>query len=675
MSGHRDRSRSSLHECRRPWAALLLCLALCLAGGPAAATPDMRIVIDISGSMKETDPRNLRVPALRLLIGLLPADSRAGVWTFGRYVNMLVPYGQVDAAWRDEALRRSAGVSSVAFHTDIEAALRTATWNWQAPAADGSRRHLVLLTDGAIDVPGAAGESARSRERVTRDLLPRLQRAGAAVHAIALSGGTDEPLLRQLATATGGSFERVDDTGTLERVFLRLFERTVQPATLPLAGREFLIDARTGEFTLLAFRREDSRPAGLLSPDGQAHGPERLREGMHWHRGERYDLVTVAQPAAGTWRIEGEPDPDNRVMVASGPEPAANPSPSQSVADGRERLTAQPQQTETASMPASALAPETANETGMPTLAGKDDAETAPPGRDWTRIGLAIMLINLGLGVLLLLGYWYMNRRPGPTAATASIEPPPEPIAVAAAVAAAAIAAPIPPAGSDEEPAAVADPAEAEPAPVPETSGRAAPVDQQEAETISTAAGRPEAEEIVEADPPEASTGDEAAPEAMASEDIDEIILEEIVLEKAADADVAADIALAGEDAGDIILEEVTLQESAWEDTAEPVMPDEAASEEAGMTAAEETITPAAETDMAAAKPPAQGGSAEAIDLIDRAVRKGGLEALVSGAAADDSLLDIDISDIDLSFGDEPAAQAEDTPGSLFGDPGMTRSA
>src|SRR5690554_1275320 len=66
---------------------------------------DVRIIVDISGSMKETDPENLRRPAVRLLARMLPAGSEAGVWTFGQYVNMLVPHATVDDAWRNTVIR------------------------------------------------------------------------------------------------------------------------------------------------------------------------------------------------------------------------------------------------------------------------------------------------------------------------------------------------------------------------------------------------------------------------------------------------------------------------------------------------------------------------------------------------------------------------------------------
>ena len=36
----------------------------------------MRILVDISGSMKQSDPQNLRIPAVNLLLELLPNGSK-----------------------------------------------------------------------------------------------------------------------------------------------------------------------------------------------------------------------------------------------------------------------------------------------------------------------------------------------------------------------------------------------------------------------------------------------------------------------------------------------------------------------------------------------------------------------------------------------------------------------
>src|SRR5690606_40548020 len=60
--------------------SLLSCFSLAQAQEPAELPADVRILVDISGSMKETDPANLRIPAVNLLVELLPEASQAGIW-------------------------------------------------------------------------------------------------------------------------------------------------------------------------------------------------------------------------------------------------------------------------------------------------------------------------------------------------------------------------------------------------------------------------------------------------------------------------------------------------------------------------------------------------------------------------------------------------------------------
>ena len=84
---------------------------------------DVRVVIDVSGSMKQNDPSNLRQPAVELLVQLLPEGSKAGIWTFGRYINMLVPHRPVNDEWKNNATRLSGDINSVGLYTNIGEAL------------------------------------------------------------------------------------------------------------------------------------------------------------------------------------------------------------------------------------------------------------------------------------------------------------------------------------------------------------------------------------------------------------------------------------------------------------------------------------------------------------------------------------------------------------------------
>lgn len=276
---------------------------------------DIRIVIDVSGSMQKTDPNNLRAPALRMLNGLIPTGSKAGVWTFGRYVNMEVKWGRVDKAWRELADHGADRIHSRGQYTNIESALERASTGW-GKADPSTRRNLILLTDGKVDVSRDAEKNAQSRTNVLDKSLPELIRQGVKVHAIALSDQTDETLLKSLALKTQGSFEVAKTADDLQRIFLRMFERAVKPDTVPLNDNKFTIDGSISELTLLAFRKTDKESI-LVQPDGVRHSESKHAGNVKWRFEKGYDLVTVSKPVAGVWVLDSEQDDDNRVMIVT----------------------------------------------------------------------------------------------------------------------------------------------------------------------------------------------------------------------------------------------------------------------------------------------------------------------------------------------------------------------
>ena len=282
----------------------------------AEPVPDVRILIDISGSMKHNDPHNLRAPALRLLTGLLPKGTRAGVWTYGQYVNMLVPLGEVDAGWKKQAEQAAAKINSFGLFTNIEDALQRATGDWRE-ADDHSQRSLIMLTDGLVDVSKDAALDAASRDRIVNKILPRLRDAKVKINTIALSGEADRDLLQQLASATDGWFEEADNADKLQRIFLHMFEKATQPDTLPLEGNSVQVDNSIEEITFLIFHDPQGRPTQLVQPNRQQFGMNNAPKQVRWHHDTGYDLITITKPQSGEWHILGPIDADNRVMVVT----------------------------------------------------------------------------------------------------------------------------------------------------------------------------------------------------------------------------------------------------------------------------------------------------------------------------------------------------------------------
>ena len=301
--------------------SIVICLSIyfvCSAFAVAAQNDeplDVRILIDISGSMKQNDPNNLRQPALELLIDLLPDDSKVGVWSFGTFVNMLVKHDQVDQQWRDQAKLKIDSINNLGQRTNLAQALITSAYDFQFSNYQPGT-HFILLTDGMVDVSQDAQVNQAERNKILERILPDFKQKQAVIHTIALSDQADFSLLQQLAIQTQGVADTAYDAEDLTPIFLKAFDRLVSSEQVSLVENEFLIDQSVDEFTALIFHKAGDEIL-LRSPNGQLIDQKTGRNDVKWKSLNTYDLVTVKQPKFGQWKIEGNVDPLSRVSVIS----------------------------------------------------------------------------------------------------------------------------------------------------------------------------------------------------------------------------------------------------------------------------------------------------------------------------------------------------------------------
>ncbi len=282
----------------------------------AADSQELRILIDISGSMKKNDPHNLRAPALRLLVGLLPADVNAGVWIFGQGTKRLVAPGPANEKWKRRALKAATLIHSRGLFTNIETALQQATSDWDT-VTPGQRRNIILLTDGMVDVAKDPLLSAASRKRIIEKLLPAFQKNGISINTIALSEHADHELMKKLSVGTDGWNETAADADQLQRIFLHMFEKTTKVDTLPLEDNRFTVDKSVNELTLLAFSGKDGKVVKLELPDQSRISAKAHPRSVMWRQEQGYELITITRPTAGEWHLLADVDPDNRVMIVT----------------------------------------------------------------------------------------------------------------------------------------------------------------------------------------------------------------------------------------------------------------------------------------------------------------------------------------------------------------------
>lgn len=294
------------------------------------ATPkasDVRILIDISGSMKKNDPANLRRPALDMLIKLLPEGSQAGVWTFGKYVNMLVKHRSVDTEWKREASAKAKTIGSIAQFTNIGDALDKAAYDKTYSTRGNYQTHIILLTDGVVDIDRDPSVNDRERERILNAILPNYQTVDYKIHTVSLSDNADRQLMDQLALGTDGQSVVAKNADELMQVFLQVFDQAVPKEELPFDGNRFATDSSIEEFTALIFRQPDSKSTEILTPDLERYNKDTQDPNLNWYATDQYDLITVKRPLEGEWQVIADLLPESRITVVSDLSLAVKPLP------------------------------------------------------------------------------------------------------------------------------------------------------------------------------------------------------------------------------------------------------------------------------------------------------------------------------------------------------------
>lgn len=312
----------------KPWSAVGIGYIVLFLVGAMLALPttvfaaaqekihDIRVVVDISGSMKKSDPNNVRIPATELLVNLFPNGSRAGVWVFGQQVDRLIPLDTVDDQWKQKALRNTKKISSTSLRTNIGEALLKASVGWEKPDKR-SVRGIILLTDGKVDVSADAKMNQSARERLLNSILPQLRARAININTIALSADADSELMEKLAVATDGKFSTINSANDLLKTFVNAFDKVVPLDQVPLKGNRFAIDKSINEFTALIFTHEKAAATVLQTPSGSKYDKDQHDASVQWFHADNYDLITVSKPEAGQWLLLGESDESNRVTVVS----------------------------------------------------------------------------------------------------------------------------------------------------------------------------------------------------------------------------------------------------------------------------------------------------------------------------------------------------------------------
>ena len=271
---------------------------------------DIVLLMDSSGSMKQSDPHDYRKDAAKLFISLVDRDDRISVISFGDSATLLLPLTMNAAENRPALFRAAERITSREFSTNILDAVQQG-YN-ELKASTAGNRVLIMLSDGKLAL-GSPEKDAAALAGL-RTLLPELRATGVKLYTVAFTEESDSALLEKLAQETAGFFRFAKTDNDVHAIFASIFEKLKTPDAVPFEGESFTIDGEIKEAIVLVTKKPGTAVA-LVDPLGAEHRAARHAPAFQWYASNVFDMITVSAPVAGKWAVKLSTNEGNRVYV------------------------------------------------------------------------------------------------------------------------------------------------------------------------------------------------------------------------------------------------------------------------------------------------------------------------------------------------------------------------
>ncbi|ODP26697.1 Mannan endo-1,4-beta-mannosidase [Paenibacillus nuruki] len=152
---------------------------------------DIIFSIDVSSSMKDNDPKDIRLQAVNNFISKLDANDRASIQQFS-FIAVSWAHLTSDKQTVREAVYSVKGFGGTDIYAALEESFNEFRWNGKSD----NDKFLVLLTDG----------KGNDENELVEDMLKNFRENHISIYTIGLGSDIDESNLKHIASSTGGSY-------------------------------------------------------------------------------------------------------------------------------------------------------------------------------------------------------------------------------------------------------------------------------------------------------------------------------------------------------------------------------------------------------------------------------------------------------------------------------------
>lgn len=293
---------------------MLLLFPSMLMAATSDAQLDAILVIDASGSMKETDPNKLGLEGVKLFVDMLGlTDNQVGVVTYGSNVSQTYPMSLVKNQSDKENIKNFVdGITRDLEYTDITSGLKEAVKMLNQRNASGNSPLIVVFTDGNNAIGGVANRTPADIDKDLAAIISQAQSEGYPIYTIGLNdnGKLNEAYLEKISVDTKAKAFATKDPAELPDILTEIFAahsnlkvQSLGPITGTGNFEEVVVNIPNGNVLEANLSATSKSPVEFKLVDPNGNEQTIPSQNITLHTSNSYSLLKLARPMQGDWKL------------------------------------------------------------------------------------------------------------------------------------------------------------------------------------------------------------------------------------------------------------------------------------------------------------------------------------------------------------------------------------
>ena len=308
------------------FAMALLLFPNLLIATPNNAQLDAVLVIDASGSMKETDPNKLGLEGVKLFVDMLGfTDNQVGVITYGSEVSQSYPMDIVKTQSDKEEIKQFVnGITRDLEYTDITAGLKEAVKMLNGRSTSQNSPLIVVFTDGNNAIGGVANRTLANIDTDLAAIISEAQTKGYPIYTIGLNdnGKLNEAYLEKISVDTKAKAFATKDPAELPDILTEIFAAHSNLKVQSLGNmtgtgnfEEVKVNIPNANVLEANLSATSSQPVEfkLVDPSGSDRGIP--SQDITLHTSSNYSLLKLNRPTQGDWKLYVKGIPGDQINI------------------------------------------------------------------------------------------------------------------------------------------------------------------------------------------------------------------------------------------------------------------------------------------------------------------------------------------------------------------------